>query len=152
MLSLMETYFMIFLFNSNLFVKDVKMTFIQVSSDVLEKGIPISSIKMKQEIFLNVYAGSMKATHVWRQWICYLVYRKPAYTSKISIYIVFMMRCHIYTLIRTLQVVYVHSKFMIPRGITMVLTHRIECCVLYFIPSKNTISSCVVLDHIIGKG
>ena len=34
----------------------------------------------------------------------------------------------------------------------MVLAHSIERCVVYFIPSKNTIGTCVVLAHGIGKG
>ena len=44
-----------------------------------------------------------------------------------------------------------HSKKIIPGGITMVLAHRIECHVIYLISSKNTIDSCVVLTHGIGK-
>ena len=32
-----------------------------------------------------------------------------------------------------------------------VLAHNIECCMVYLIPSKNTIRSCVVLAHGIGK-
>ena len=50
-----------FHFDSKLFIKDVKMMFLQVNSDVTEKGIPVSAREMKQEIFLNVYAGLMKA-------------------------------------------------------------------------------------------
>ena len=57
-------------FDSNLFVKDVKIMFLQVSSDVSEKGIPVSAREMKQEISLNVYASLMKETCVWRQCIC----------------------------------------------------------------------------------
>ena len=49
-------------FDSNLFVKDVKMMFLQVISDVKKKGIPVSARKMKQEIFFNLYAGLMKGT------------------------------------------------------------------------------------------
>ena len=49
---------------SNLFVKDVKIMFLQVSSDVTEKQIPVGAREMKQEIFLNVYAGLMKATRI----------------------------------------------------------------------------------------
>ena len=61
----------------NLCVKDVKMMFLQVSSDVTEKGILVSVRKMKQEIFINVYAGLMKATHVWRKFICYFYEGNP---------------------------------------------------------------------------
>ena len=45
-----------------------------------------------------------------------------------------------------------HSKIIIPRGITMVLAHSIERSMVYSIPSKNTIESCVVLAHGIDKG
>ena len=51
-------------FDSNLFVKYVKMMFLQVSLDVTAKGIPISAKEMKHEIFLNVYAGLMKGNRV----------------------------------------------------------------------------------------
>ena len=44
------------------------------------------------------------------------------------------------------------SKIIIPRGITMVLAHSIKRCIVYLIPSKNTIGSCVVLADVIGKG
>ena len=60
----METYLMSCLLLSNVFVKDVKMMFLQVSSDVTEKGILVSAREMKQEIFLNVYAGLMKAMYM----------------------------------------------------------------------------------------
>ena len=63
--SLMETYLMSCLLISTLFVKDVKMMFLQVNSDVTEKGILVSAREMKQEIFLNVYIGLMKETHVY---------------------------------------------------------------------------------------
>ena len=36
-----------FPFDSNLFVKDVKMMFLQVSSDVIEKGILVIAREMK---------------------------------------------------------------------------------------------------------
>ena len=45
-----------------------------------------------------------------------------------------------------------HSKIMIPRGITMVLAHSIERGIVYLIPSMNTIGRCVVLAHGIDKG
>ena len=45
-----------------------------------------------------------------------------------------------------------HSKRIIPGGITMVLAHRFESHIIYLISSKNTIGSCVVLTHGIGKG
>ena len=51
-------------FDNNLFVKDVKMMFLQVSLDVSEKGILVSAKEMKHEIFINVYTGLMKETHV----------------------------------------------------------------------------------------
>ena len=51
-------------FDSKLFVKDVKMMFLQVNSDVLEKGILVSVRKMKHEIFINVYTDLMNATRV----------------------------------------------------------------------------------------
>ena len=57
-------------FDSNLFVKDVKMMFLQVSSDVTKKGILVSATEMKQEIFLNVYATFVKATRIWKKCIC----------------------------------------------------------------------------------
>ena len=44
------------------------------------------------------------------------------------------------------------SKIMIPGAITMVLAQNIELGVIYLIPSKNTIGTCVVLAHGIGKG
>ena len=44
------------------------------------------------------------------------------------------------------------SKNIIPGGITIVSTHRIERHVVYLISSKDTIGSCVVLTHGIGKG
>ena len=43
------------------------------------------------------------------------------------------------------------SKIIILRGITMVLAHSIEHCMVYLISSMNTIGSCVVLAHGIGK-
>ena len=36
-----------------------------------KKGIPLIAKKMKQEIFLNVYAGLMKENRIWMQFICY---------------------------------------------------------------------------------
>ena len=62
----METYFAEFPMMRNLCVKDVKMILLQGSVDVTEKGIPVSAREMKQEIFLNVYAGLMKATQIAR--------------------------------------------------------------------------------------
>ena len=50
------------------------------------------------------------------------------------------------------RVCLLRSKIMIPRGITMVLAHSIKRCIVYLIPSENTISNCVVLTHGIGKG
>ena len=50
------------------------------------------------------------------------------------------------------RVCLLRSKIIIPRGITMVLAHSIEHCIVYLIPSKNTINSCVVLTRGIGKG
>ena len=38
--------------------------FLQVSSDVTEKGIIVSAREMKHEVFLNVYTSLMKATRV----------------------------------------------------------------------------------------
>ena len=74
---------MSFLLIRNLFVKDVKMMFLQVSSDVTEKGIPVSAREMKQEIFLNVYAGLMKETRVWMQCICYFYGGNPRIHSEL---------------------------------------------------------------------
>ena len=64
-LFLIETYWMSCLLIRNLCVKDVKMMILQVSSDVTQKGIPVSATETKQEIFLNVYISFMKVTHVW---------------------------------------------------------------------------------------
>ena len=71
-----------FPFDSNLFVKDVKMMFVQVSSDVIEKGIPVSAREMINIICHNVYAGLMKATRVWRQCIHYFYEDNPHIRSE----------------------------------------------------------------------
>ena len=47
---------------------------------------------------------------------------------------------------------YLCSKIMTLRGIAMVLAKSIERDIVYLILSKNTIKSCVVLDHGIDKG
>ena len=47
---------------------------------------------------------------------------------------------------------YLHSKFIKPGDITMVLAHSIERWIIYLIPSRNTIGSGVVLAHGIDKG
>ena len=50
------------------------------------------------------------------------------------------------------RVCLLRSKKIIPGGITMVLSHKIERHVVYLISSKNTIGRCVVLTHGIDKG
>ena len=57
------------LFDSKLFVKDVNMMILQVSSDVIEKGILVSAREMINILCHNVYAGLIKATRVWMQCI-----------------------------------------------------------------------------------
>ena len=51
-----------FPFDRNLFVKYVKMMYLQASSDVTEKGIPVSDREMIKVMFHNVYTGLMKET------------------------------------------------------------------------------------------
>ena len=87
----------------------------------------------------NVYATFMKATRVYirNQYMCIF------YEDKSCIHADKNDSSHVCLLC---------SKIMIPRGITMVLAHSIERCIAYLIPSKNTISSCVVLTHGISKG
>ena len=71
-----------FPFDSNLFVKDVKLMYLQVSSNVTEKGIPISGRGRNDEgkVSRNICrfdegnphipAGSMKPSHVYIQNLC----------------------------------------------------------------------------------
>ena len=134
----------------NLCAKDVRMMYIQISLDVTEKRILVSARKMINIICHNVYATFVKATCVYTL----LLWREPAYTFRVSIYAVFMRQSCVYTRIHTLKVAYAFCalKTMIPRGITMVLTHCIERWFIYLIPSRNTIGSCVVLSHGIDKG
>ena len=54
-------------FHSNLCVKDVKMMYLQISSDVTEKGIPVSATEMINIRCHTVYAGLMKATRIYIQ-------------------------------------------------------------------------------------
>ena len=54
-------------FDSNLFVKYVKIMYLQISSEVAEKGISVSARGMINIICHNVYATFMKATRVWIQ-------------------------------------------------------------------------------------
>ena len=68
---------MSFHFDSNLFVKYVKMMILQVGSDVTEKGIPVSAREMINIRCHNVYAGLMKAAHVWMQCIRYFYEGNP---------------------------------------------------------------------------
>ena len=49
----------------NLCVKDVRMMYLQISSDVTEKTIPISARKMINIICHNVYATFVKATRIY---------------------------------------------------------------------------------------
>ena len=62
---------------SNLCVKDVRMMYLQISSDVTEKRIPISTRKMINIICHNVYATFVKATRIWMQCICYFCEGNP---------------------------------------------------------------------------
>ena len=50
---------------SNLCAKDVRMTYLQIISDVTEKTIPVSARKMINIICHNVYATFVKATRVY---------------------------------------------------------------------------------------
>jgi len=108
---------------SNLCVKDVRMMYLQISSDVTEKRIPVSARKMINMMCHKAYAGLLR-----RSSIC---------TQKST--------CQVaYALLR--------SKFRIPRGVTMALTHCIERLIIYLVPSRNTIESGMVLTHVIYKG
>ena len=96
--------------------------YLQSSSDVMEKGFPVRARAMMKMVCHKAYAGLKRLSSV-----C---------TQK-----------------RTCQVAYAYlrSKIRIPRGITMVLAHSIERCMVYLITSKNTNGCCVVLAHGIGK-
>ena len=94
---------------------------------------------MKQEIFHNVYAGFMKETRIY----IHNKYITSFYDEKSRIQ---------EDKNDLSRVCLLHSKIMKPRGITMVLAHSIERCIVYLIMSKNTINNCVVLTHGIGKG
>ena len=50
---------------SNLCAKDVRMMYLQISSDVTEKTFPVSARKMINIIFHNVYATFVKATRIY---------------------------------------------------------------------------------------
>ena len=69
-------------FDSNLFVKDVKMMILQVSSDVTEKGIPISAREMTNIRCHNVYTSLIKETRVWMQCIRYFYEGNPRIHSR----------------------------------------------------------------------
>ena len=56
---------MSFLFDSNLFVEDVNLMYLHVSSDVTKKGILVSYRGMMKNKFQDVYEGLMKGTHVY---------------------------------------------------------------------------------------
>ena len=64
-----------------------------------------------------------------------------------------LRRSSVCTWKNTCQVAYAHlrSKFRIPRGVTMVLTHYIERWIIFLISSRNTISIGVVFVHGIDK-
>ena len=49
----------------NLCARDVRMMYLQISSDVIEKKIPVSAKKMINIMCHNVYATFLKATHVY---------------------------------------------------------------------------------------
>ena len=66
-----------FPFDSNLFVKDVKVMYLQISLEVTEKGIPVSTKAMINIICHNVHTGLMKETRVWMQWIRYFYESNP---------------------------------------------------------------------------
>ena len=56
-----------FPFDGNLFFKDVKFMYLQVSSDVTNKGIPVRDKGIIKINFQYVYAGLMKANRVYSQ-------------------------------------------------------------------------------------
>ena len=64
-------------FDSNLFVKDVKMMYLQINSDVAEKGISVSAKEMINIICHNVYATFMKETRLWIHCIHYFCEGNP---------------------------------------------------------------------------
>ena len=51
----------------NLCAKDVRMMYLQISSEVAEKGISVSAREMINIICHNVYATFVKETHVYIQ-------------------------------------------------------------------------------------
>ena len=52
---------------SNLCAKDVRMMYLQISSDVTEKRIPLSAREMINIICHNLYATFVKETSAWMQ-------------------------------------------------------------------------------------
>ena len=87
----------------------------------------------------NVYTTFMKTTHIYVQnkFICsFYDEESRIHADKNDPSRVCLLR----------------SKIMISRGITMVLAHSIERCIVFLIPSKYTIRICVVLAHGIDKG
>ena len=102
--------------------KDVRMMYLQISSDVAEKRILVSAKKMINMMCHKEYAGLLRRSSVctWKS-MCQVAYALLS------------------------------SKFRIPRGFTMVLTHYIERWIIYLIPSRNTIGNNVVLAHGIEK-
>ena len=83
-------------FDSNLFVKYVKMMYLQISSKAAEKEIPVSAREMINLICHNVYAGLMKETHVWRKCICYFYEGNPRIHLEL-VYTRFLLREVAYT-------------------------------------------------------
>ena len=69
---------------SNLCAKDVRMMYLQISSDVAEKRIPVSAIKMINIICHNVYATFVKATRVYIQCIRYFCEGNPRIHSGLA--------------------------------------------------------------------
>ena len=69
---------------SNLCVKDVRMMYLQISSDVMEKIIPVCTRKMINIICHNVYAAFVKATHLYIQCIRYFCEGNPCIHSGLA--------------------------------------------------------------------
>ena len=96
--------------------------YLQSSADVMKKEIPVCAKAMMKRVCHKAYAGLLRISRVCtRKSMCQVAYAL------------------------------LHSKFIIPGGVTMVLTHCIERWIIYLIPSRNTIGSGVVLAHGIDK-
>ena len=71
-------------FDSNLFVKDVKMMYLQISSEAAEKGISVSAREMINIICHNVYATFVKETRIWMKCIRYFCEGNPCIHSGLA--------------------------------------------------------------------